>query len=126
VRNKILTAAVLFFVLAGGLGAGSSVQYKAAPRIVTPDGNNSNDRFYIFYNLLADTRISGKIFNLLSMKMTNFRNVGGAGSSDYPDPEGRSWEGYLYWDVGSAPSGIYIWQIESGNEIYTGTVVVAR
>jgi len=123
---------VLFFVLAGGLGAGLSFEYKAAPRIVTPDGNSSNDRFYIFYRNI-ETYPSGNVFNLIGMKVGSFKNEGETGSNHYYDPQdvarlpdGEVWEARLYWDVGSVPSGIYIWQIEAGNEIYTGTVVVAR
>ncbi|MFH1353200.1 MAG: T9SS type A sorting domain-containing protein [bacterium] len=125
-RNKILMGGVFLLIFATGIRAELPPWLSAVPKIVTPDGNNHNDIFYIFYNLPADPgRVSGKVFNLIGMKMADFRNVGGEAVAKYPEPDG-TWEGYLYWDVGSAPSGIYIYQIESGNETYTGTVVVAR
>ena len=129
-RNKILMTAIIVFALTGRMGAGLVFEYKASPRIVTPDGNSSNDRFYIFYRN-ADPTPSGSVFNLLGMRVGSFRNEGYTGSNHFQDPaEPPSsplvWEARLYWDARSAPSGIYIWQIESGNEIYTGTVVVAR
>lgn len=130
-RNKILMVTVLFFVLVGGMGAGLNFEYKAAPRIITPDGNNHNDIFYIFYNNPGEVRMSGRVFNLLGMKVGEFIDYYAVGDSskDYPeDPDDstKNWEGYLYWDAGFTPSGIYIYQFEAGNEIYTGTVVVAR
>jgi len=134
VRNKILIAGAFLLIFSAGLSAGLPTWLKPAPKIVTPDRNNSNDRFYIFYNANADQRVSGCIFNLIGMKMASFRNIGGLGLPGSPvkDPNydtagsTKTWEGCLTWDAGSAPSGIYIWQVESGNEIYTGTVVVAR
>ena len=130
VRNKIIF--VLFFLFVSPVFC--QFEYKAAPKIITPNSDSSNDSFYVFYNLPADTRISGKIFNLIGMKMADFRNTGGLGMPGSPvnDPDygtagsTKTWEGCLTWDAGSAPAGIYIYQIESGNEIYTGTVVVAR
>ncbi|MFH1957927.1 MAG: hypothetical protein ABIJ15_05580 [bacterium] len=134
-RNKILTAGVFFLIFSAGTVAGLNFEYKAAPRIVTPDGNNHNDIFYIFYNNPGEVHMSGKVFNLFGMKVGEFIDYYAVGDNSkvFPkDPDydiatsTKTWEGRLSWAPGSTPSGIYIYQFEAGNEIYTGTVVVAR
>ena len=138
-RNKIIF--VLFFLFVSPLFSGVIPDFKpeCGPRIISP-GDKYNTTFYFVCPYFDDHRPSGAIYSITGMKISNFKQK----NDSFPEflaekieekygknENGEYYVGwydnkYLYWDAGSAPSGIYIWQIESGNEIYTGTVVVAR
>ncbi len=96
---------------------------KKLQKIITPNGDGNNDKFFFFYNDDEDLGVSGSIYNILGMKIADFKNEGGG----VKDPNGTEWEGYLYWEPSSDISpGIYIWVVESGGTVRTGTVVVAK
>ena len=130
---------ILFAVIAFGffmysvrtlLGGAAGFDYKVASRIITPSRSaGQNDRFFIFYKN-TENRPSGSIFNIMGMKVGDFKNEGGTGGilSPMPDAikEESKWEGYLYWEAGGVPAGIYIWQFSAEGNFYTGAVVVAR
>jgi len=124
-RILLLIFAFAFSAYSQGL----KFEYKAVPRIVSAKGVY-NSVFYIFYNNPEDARVSGCIFNLMGMKIANFKNEGDTGILLFDDPDAfggaKEWEGRLIWEPRNIPSGIYIWQVEVGNRIYTGTVVVAK
>ncbi|MCD6413493.1 MAG: hypothetical protein J7L54_05050, partial [Elusimicrobia bacterium] len=102
-------------------------EYRVFQKIIPPNGDGNNDRFFVFYNDNEDLGVSGSIYNVLGMKIAGFKNVGGMASKTYSDPDGANWEGYLYWDPSPDISpGIYIWIVESGGTVRTGTVVVAK
>lgn len=116
-------------------GAAGGFAYQAAPKIITPgNADGRNDVFFVFYkNLDSQSSLSGKIFNLMGMKVADMANTGGAGVLLGTPPGGwhpqsaDSWEGYFKWSPSRGISpGIYIWQIEAEGQVYTGTVVVAQ
>jgi len=139
VRWSKMRKFLLFAVIAFGffmysvrtlLGGAAGFDYKVAPRIITPSRSaGQNDRFFIFYKN-TENRPSGSIFNIMGMKVGDFKNEGGEGSQSFDDPDapggGKEWEGRLYWEAGGVPAGIYIWQFSAEGNFYTGAVVVAR
>ncbi|MBA3066013.1 hypothetical protein KJ633_04180 [bacterium] len=135
--QAILAALLMAAVLQGTLSdAASGFIYKAAPKIITPgNADGRNDAFFVFYiNLDSQSSLSGKIFNLMGMKVADMTNTGGLGAPLTPPVGGwhpqlgsDAWEGYLKWmPAGGTSPGIYIWQIEAEGQVYTGTVVVAQ
>ncbi|PKM99488.1 MAG: hypothetical protein CVU78_06075 [Elusimicrobia bacterium HGW-Elusimicrobia-2] len=131
VMAALITAAAFRSPLCGAAGGFS---YQAAPKIITPNGDKLNDVFFVFYkNLDSQSSLSGKIFNLMGMKVADMANTGGAGviltapSGGWHPQSADSWEGYFKWSPSRGISpGIYIWQIEAEGQVYTGTVVVAQ
>ncbi|PIV19217.1 MAG: hypothetical protein COS41_01645 [Elusimicrobia bacterium CG03_land_8_20_14_0_80_50_18] len=124
----------LFFCSSLYAAAGGFV-YQAAPRIITPaNADGRNDVFFVFYrNLDSQSSLSGKIFNLMGMKVADMVNTGGIGvilsapAGGWHPGLTASWEGYLKWTPsGSIPQGIYIWQVEAEGQVYTGMVIVAK
>jgi len=126
----LMLAAAFLSPISGGAGAFS---YKAAPKIITPGkADGLNDVFFVLYmNLDSQSSLSGKIYNLMGMKVADMVNTGGSGGP-LPIPgtgwfAPGAWEGYLKWTpAGGTSPGIYIWQVEAEGQVYTGTVVVAK
>ncbi len=128
----LMMASVFHSPLSGGAG---EFTYKAAPKIITPGkADGRNDVFFVFYiNLDSQSSLSGKIYNLMGMKIADMTNKGGSGDSLpvpgvwHPVLGAAAWEGYLKWTpAGGTSPGIYIWQVEAEGRVYTGTVIVAK
>jgi len=126
----LMMAAAFRSPLSGGAGTFS---YKAAPKIITPGkADGRNDVFFVLYmNLDSQSSLSGKIYNLMGMKVADMTNKGGGGVLLTAPPGGwfisAAWEGFLKWTpAGGISPGIYIWQVEAEGQVYTGTVVVAK
>ena len=133
VMAALMMASVFHSPLSGGAG---EFTYKAAPKIITPGkADGRNDVFFVFYiNLDSQNSLSGKIYNLMGMKVADMTNTGGSGGplseplgGWHPGLGSAAWEGYLKWTpAGGISPGIYIWQVEAEGRVYTGTVIVAK
>ncbi|MFH1957922.1 MAG: hypothetical protein ABIJ15_05555 [bacterium] len=91
------------------------------PKIITPNGDGLNDFCEFFYDNPQNFAPAGKIFDITGAFVTNMAN----------GPLRSDSSGSLRWNgFGSSGqivrSGIYIYQIDAGGEVYNGTVVVAR
>lgn len=87
------------------------------PKIITPNGDGYNDRFFVrFYNPY-DNQLDAKIYNLQGCEiavMVLNRN-----------------EDYFYWDGKDSGGavvnpGVYIFQVVGEGEVFNGIIVVAR
>lgn len=92
----------------------------ACPRTITPNGDGTNDIVFFLFPNPSDTAMKGTIYDLRSAK------VGEAKSRTIANNETvLSWDGKD--ESGSVvTSGIYLYRIEIGNKVITGTVVVTR
>jgi len=91
------------------------------PKIITPNGDGLNDFCEFFYDNPQNFAPAGKIFDITGALVVNMAN--GPLKSDS--------SGSLRWRGVDASgrivrSGVYIYQIDAGGEVYNGTVVVAR
>lgn len=91
------------------------------PRTITPNGDNSNDIVFFFFENQTGAPVRGTIYDLRSMKVGNVSesNIFVSGTS------------VLTWDGkdesgATVPGGVYLYKIEVGGETFTGTVTVAR
>ncbi|MFH1353195.1 MAG: hypothetical protein ABIH68_06470 [bacterium] len=91
------------------------------PKIITPNGDGLNDFCEFFYDNPQNFAPAGKIFDITGAFVTNMAN----------GPLRSNSSGSLRWNGFDSSgrvvrSGIYIYQIDAGGEVYNGTVVVAR
>ncbi|KAF0127546.1 MAG: hypothetical protein FD189_20 [Elusimicrobia bacterium] len=97
----------------GGFAADAS---GLSNRLITPNGDGKNDTMVFVFDDPAGTSVKGTIFDLKGAKVASMT----------PGPVGNS----LVWDPRaegrSVPGGVYIYQIESGGEVFNGTAVVIR
>jgi gliding motility-associated-like protein len=85
-------------------------------RFITPNGDGKNDNVVFHVNNPAFIATTGKIFD-----------IRGGFVADMPyDPLGMNFT----WDARSngtvVPSGVYIYQIQAGDQVFNGTVVVIK
>jgi hypothetical protein len=126
----ILAAAFLAIaLLAVGVFAqtGTLRFYGPLSRIVTPNGDQRNDRAIFCFDNPADSDISGKIYTLLGTE------VGTMGPRTRPalagcptgfDPQSVTWDGRA--NGAAVRSGIYVYRISSELKVYSGTLIVVR
>ncbi|MBN1385261.1 MAG: gliding motility-associated C-terminal domain-containing protein [Elusimicrobia bacterium] len=89
------------------------------PGIITPNGDNRNDRLIVIYENPNDSNVSGRIITISGHYVADMLV-----DPDINNPK-ITWDGK--YDSGDAvPSGIYIYQIEVEGEVINGTVVVAK
>jgi hypothetical protein len=90
---------------------------KVYPRVITPNDDGWNDKVIFEFDNPGLVSLKGEIFDVTGAKVSDM--VPG------PSPDTT-----LMWDGkrggSSVPSGIYIYQIEAGGEVASGTVVVAQ
>ena len=86
-------------------------------KIITPNNDNNNDDFRIYFKNAENRNVSGKVFDLTGTYICELKI--------------NNSENYIYWDAKDSygnivNSGIYIYQIKTGNKVVNGTVVIAR
>lgn len=126
-------AAIAIALLAGSLETGrvhaaSSFTFLGAlSNIVTPNGDNLNDRAILCYDNPRASEVSGTVYDLRGAKiaaMTVDTTVPGV------CPGASVNGGKLLWDARSGgqkvASGIYIYQVQAEGTTITGTVMVVR
>lgn len=85
-------------------------------RLITPNGDGKNDSMVFIFDNPLDSGVKGRIYDLKGALVA--RMAAGPVSNS------------LIWDARSggrvAPGGVYIYQIESGGNVYNGTVAVIK
>jgi hypothetical protein len=97
----------------GGFAADAS---GLSNRLITPNGDGKNDTMVFVFDNPSAASAKGTVYDLKGAKV----------ASMIPGPIENS----LVWDPRAAgrdvPGGVYIYQIESGGEVFNGTAVVIR
>ncbi len=97
----------------GGFSADAS---GLSNRLITPNGDGKNDTMVFVFDNPSGASAKGTIYDL----------KGARAASMTPGPVENS----LVWDPRAegrdVPGGVYVYQIESGGEVYNGTAVVIR
>lgn len=95
-------------------------------RVVTPNGDRVNDRFFVCYDNFSDSGVSGRIYTLLGAEVASMTHVRSplAGCAGGTLPQHASWEGRT--SEGAVRSGIYVYRIEAEGKTYAGTFLVVR
>jgi hypothetical protein len=85
-------------------------------RLITPNGDGKNDTMVFVFDNPSGASARGTIYDLKGARV----------ASMVPGPVENS----LVWDPRAegrdVPGGVYVYQIESGGEVYNGTAVVIR
>ncbi|MDT8287057.1 MAG: fibronectin type III domain-containing protein [Elusimicrobiales bacterium] len=85
-------------------------------RLITPNGDGKNDTMVFVFDNPTGASAKGTIYDLKGARVASMT----------PGPVENS----LVWDPRSegraAPGGVYIYQIESGGEVFNGTAVVIK
>ena len=107
-----------FPALFGGGGTSTIALSRVAARIFTPNGDGANDKVTFYLDNPEYAPVSGRIYDLPGGRVANL-SLGTDGVSslqwDGKDDGGRTVSG-----------GVYIYQLDFGGKLVTGTVVVAR
>ncbi|MFH1282467.1 MAG: gliding motility-associated C-terminal domain-containing protein [bacterium] len=87
------------------------------PKIITPNGDGYNDRFFIKYSNPYDNELEAKIYDLSGCE------IAGLPKSEVED--------YFYWDGKDSKgnvveSGAYIFQVRGEGQTFNGVIIVAR
>lgn len=91
---------------------------KRIPPIITPNGDGINDICFFYYENPNNKNVTGKIYDL-SGSVINSQLLSG------PVINSLKWDGKD--DYGNAiESGIYIYQLQGGDELISGSIVIAR
>lgn len=95
-------------------------------RVVTPNGDRVNDRFFVCYDNFSDSGVTGRIYTLLGAEVASMSHVRTplAGCAGGTLPQHASWEGRT--SEGAVRSGIYVYRIEAEGKTYAGTFLVVR
>ncbi|OGS25774.1 MAG: hypothetical protein A2297_08530 [Elusimicrobia bacterium RIFOXYB2_FULL_48_7] len=96
--------------------------YDVMPKIITPNGDGSNDRAFFKYDNPRGAQVTVKIFDMTGSLARTLDNS--TESSNVPG-------GYIYWDGAdrngdTVNPGTYIYQVEGEGKVFNGTVIVAR
>ncbi|RLD17009.1 MAG: hypothetical protein DRI36_04840 [Caldiserica bacterium] len=100
---------------------GSFILHTVYPKIFTPNGDGRNDIVEFQYENPEGFAPTGKIFDIKGRFIANLK-LG---------PNSSSTSGSLIWDGKDnkgniCESGVYIYEIEAGGEVYNGTVILAK
>ena len=129
-KKMILAALAGLLALVGVAGlhaqSGGFRFFGPLSRVVTPNGDRVNDRFFVCYDNFSDSGVSGRIYTLLGAEVASMSHVRSplAGCAGGTLPQHASWEGRT--SEGAVRSGIYVYRIESEGKTYAGTFLVVR
>jgi len=95
-------------------------------RVVTPNGDSINDRFFICYDNFSDSGVSGRVYTLLGAEVASMTPVRSplAGCAPGTLAQHAWWNGRT--SEGAVRSGIYVYRIEAEGKTYAGTFLVVR
>lgn len=123
-----IVLSVLLAVAALAQTAGEVRFHGPLARVLTPNGDRVNDIAYFCFENPQDSEISGKIYGLLGgevAQMTGRRDRTVNLGSACPAPVIRAQ--FVTWEPGaSVRSGLYVYRIQAGDRVFTGTLVVFR
>jgi CHU domain-containing protein len=96
-------------------------------RVITPNGDGVNDRFFVCFDNFSDSGVSGRIYTLLGAEVAS---MGARTSSLGTSCQGGAVPQLMSWDgrttEGTVRSGIYVYRIEAEGKTYAGTLLVVR
>jgi hypothetical protein len=96
-------------------------------RVITPNGDGINDRFFLCFDNFSDSGVSGRIYTLLGAEVAS---MGPRTSSLLTACQGGVIPQLMSWDgrttEGTVRSGIYVYRIEAEGKTYAGTLLVVR
>ncbi len=104
---------LLFAATADSLGF--SIR-KISNRVLTPNGDNVNDKVVFTFDNDSDLEFSGNIFDLTWSLVTHM--------SPGPNDDSLQWDGKRQGSV--VRSGVYIYRIKAEDKILTGIILVIR
>jgi hypothetical protein len=97
-------------------------------RVITPNGDRINDRFFVCFDNFSDSGVSGRIYTLLGAEVASMTQAaaGGAGTGCTAGivPQFSFWDGTS--NGSRVRSGIYVYRIEAEGKTYAGTLLVVR
>jgi hypothetical protein len=99
-------------------------------RVITPNGDGINDRFFVCFDNFSDSGVSGKIYTLLGAEVASMAPkavrtpTAGTGCPAGAVPQFAFWDGTA--NGSTVRSGIYVYRIEAEGRIYAGTFLVVR
>jgi hypothetical protein len=121
--------AAAFFLVAVAVGAWafSLSKDQVFPRIFTPNGDGINE--IVYFNVVNPSldSLTGKIYDVNGNPVANLTPAPGAltGVGGPLNPDALMWDG-KDGNGNTVRSGIYIYEIQGGGAVVTGTVVVAK
>lgn len=130
--NKTIAAALAAGLLAL-LGAaelraqnGGFVFFGPLRRVITPNGDNVNDRLFLCFDNFSDSGVDARIFTLLGSEVAPMRHIRAAngGCAGGTSPQYATWDGRASGIV--VRSGMYVYRVEAEGKSYTGTFLVVR
>lgn len=118
-----LRAVIFALLAAAGLGPAQGVKPQGASfesvsnRLITPNGDRHNDEAVFRLNNPRFSEIRGRILDLRGSEVAVM---------EFSQP-GMTHQATLTWRPGQdTASGVYIYVIESEEQVFTGTVVVVK
>lgn len=100
-------------------------------RVVTPNGDNLNDRVIFCFGNLADSEVEGRIYTVLGSEVARLSRIPANGVGCPPAPllgtdkaQHMTWDGRQ--DGSPVASGVYVYRIQSEGMTYSGSIVVVR
>lgn len=125
-------AALAVFGAAAALAQTSMVVFNGPlARVITPNGDQINDRAFFCFDNPQDSEISGKIYTLLGAEVGSMgpktNRIGGGLGSACPTgfkPQFVSWDGTA--SGSRVSSGVYVYRIEVEGEVFSGTLLVVK
>jgi hypothetical protein len=95
-------------------------------RVVTPNGDQVNDRLFLCYDNFSDSGVSGRIYTLLGAEVASMSHVRSplAGCAAGTLAQHASWDGRT--PEGPVRNGLYVYRVEAEGKTYAGTFLVVR
>jgi hypothetical protein len=98
-------------------------------RLITPNGDQLNDKAIFCFDNPADSDITGKVYTLLGTEVATMSSRSTGTGSGCPTagafkPQLMTWDGFS--NGSSVRSGIYVYRISSELKVYSGTMIVLR
>ncbi len=131
--KKMITAA-LAAVLAFLLGTATTHAQNGGfrffgplSRVVTPNGDGVNDRFFVCFDNFSDSGVTGRIYTLLGAEVASLgsrTSSTGSACAGGALPQLMSWDGRT--TEGAVRGGIYVYRIEAEGKTFAGTLLVVR
>ena len=99
-------------------------------RVVTPNGDGINDRFFVCFDNFSDSGVSGKIYTLLGAEVASMTSKAARTPTEGTGCPAGIVPQFTFWDGTSngsrVRSGIYVYRIEAEGKTYAGTLLVVR
>ncbi len=125
-RSKFFQAAIAAAIL--GFSAAVFAQNftisAVSGKIITPNGDGKNDDFIVSFYNPQFSQISGKIFDLNGHLVATMTSASSPLCPSQPTLQCLMWDGKSNGQ--EAQGGVYVYLLQSGSEVYDGTVALIR